>query len=262
MVGVEESTLCGLYILCRLLSMYGPCTSPWRPLKRYLDIYEIVLSGFYSQRLEIDFADISVLDFIQTLDALNFRHSIDEIEKASGVRLLALIFGRPSLPLVQNQIIPDIEYWDYVSDKNIDFVSVGFNGDANKFNPVEFEKIKNDFEQQCTWIYSHETDLVLLNAHINNKKVELDFEHVVSVTLERAIEDKAIASVSEFFGRIIEFAKNFEGTDPAWGFSDYQGKKIVGSALKRLLISLLPESLREETRKAFHFYVKDYSKKD
>jgi len=41
------------------------------------------------------------------------------------------------------------------------------------------------------------------------------------------------------------------------GLSDSRAKSLIPSALKNLLISLLPEGLRSDSRKAFHYVISD-----
>ena len=65
--------------------------------------------------------------------------------------------------------------------------------------------------------------------------------------------------MDSFFERIFRYAENQDGLDPTWGFSDQEGKRVVGSALKSMLISLMPKGLQEDTRRAFHFAVADVS---
>jgi hypothetical protein len=64
-----------------------------------------------------------------------------------------------------------------------------------------------------------------------------------------------------FFEKIFRFAEDQSGEDPTWGLSDYLGLQVAGSALKSLLLLLVPETIRAEVRKALHLYVKDISLK-
>jgi hypothetical protein len=80
---------------------------------------------------------------------------------------------------------------------------------------------------------------------------------VVALTLERAIEQKAINSVSALLEDIVVATEKHTGNDPTWAFSDSQGLRIAGSALKRFLLSLLPAWARDDAARGFHFYVKD-----
>ncbi|WP_144004911.1 hypothetical protein [Solidesulfovibrio fructosivorans] len=40
------------------------------------------------------------------------------------VQLVGLIFGRPELQLVQEQLMPNLSYWHHRSAKNIDFFCI------------------------------------------------------------------------------------------------------------------------------------------
>ena len=56
------------------------------------------------------------------------------------------------------------------------------------------------------------------------------------------------------------FAQTQSGADPTWGFSDRQGIRVAGSALKRVVVSLLPKELGDEAKRAAHFAVSDVSR--
>ncbi len=70
-------------------------------------------------------------------------------------------------------------------------------------------------------------------------------------------EDKAIPSVERFFESIFRFAESANDLDPTWGFSDKQGLSVVGSALKRVVLSILPRGLGADYRKTEHFVIRD-----
>ena len=182
------------------------------------------------------------------------------VDLGSKVRLIALLFGRPYNKIVTDDIIPRLDYWHHRSGVNMDFFCVGFHRENANFDEEDFVGTVQAFEGKCQWRFSGETDLVILNARYDeaDRKAVLEFSSVVSLTLERAQEDKAFGSVPAFFEQLIRFTEGYDGTDPAWGFSDAQGLRVGGSALKQLLLSLLPESLRGDAKKAFHLYIHDY----
>lgn len=68
-------------------------------------------------------------------------------------------------------------------------------------------------------------------------------------------------SYESIIDQVVKYAEASHGNDPSWGSSDAQCKRLAGSALKRLLISFLPEALQGDAGSAFHFYVKDYRPK-
>lgn len=103
--------------------------------------------------------------------------------------------------------------------------------------------------------------MILLNSNEENYPIlELDFSSAISINLDKARSEKAINSVETFFENIFRYAEKQSGLDPTWGFSDQLGLKIAGSALKNVVLSILPKSLSGEARKAFHFTVKDINR--
>jgi hypothetical protein len=73
------------------------------------------------------------------------------------------------------------------------------------------------------------------------------------------IRDHAIHSVRRFFEDVFRFAESVTDPDPTWGFSDEMGVRTAGSALKRVILSLLPEELGAAYRRAKHFAIRDVS---
>jgi hypothetical protein len=73
------------------------------------------------------------------------------------------------------------------------------------------------------------------------------------------ISDRAIRSVRRFLEDVFRFAEASDSADPTWGFSDELGSRTVGSALKRVILTLLPKKLGDDYRRAEHFAVRDIS---
>jgi hypothetical protein len=123
-----------------------------------------------------------------------------------------------------------------------------------------FDLFRQEIESEAMkWRYGGGVELILANAHYSpdTSSARIDFTSAISIDLDKARQDGAFATVEHFFEDIIRYAENQTDTDPTWGFSDHMGARIGGSALKQLLLHMLPEALRPEARKAFHFYVKD-----
>ena len=80
------------------------------------------------------------------------------------------------------------------------------------------------------------------------------------IPLEEAVAIGAIPSASWLFEKITRFAKSHGATDGTWGFSDARGSQLLGSALKNMVLSLLPKGIGEDVKRAFYFAVKDIRK--
>lgn len=128
---------------------------------------------------------------------------------------------------------------------------------------MEFNNFRKDLESLTSWQYSGGSDLLLANANFDTAKYEalIDFSSVVLCQLDKMLEDKAIPSVEQFFESVFRFAESSSDQDPCWGFSDAQGWKIGGSALKRMALSFLPKGFAETYTQAEHFAVSDVSAK-
>lgn len=94
--------------------------------------------------------------------------------------------------------------------------------------------------------------MILANArYIPEAQVAaIDFSSAVVVDLDKARQDSAVVTVEHLFEDIVRYAENQSASDPAWGFSDSMGWRIGGSALKQLILHMLPGPLRADTRNA------------
>ena len=175
-------------------------------------------------------------------------------------RLIVLLFAHPESPIFRDQLKPKLEYWHFRSGERLDLLCLGYSGKANSFDPELLASSVTWLQSRSGWRYSGETDLVLLNARVSPKSqtLELETQQIVSVALEQAVQESAIRSVPHIMERVFSFVDSYAGDDPAWGFSDQEGKRLASSGLKALLIACLPKALRKDARAAFHFYVREY----
>jgi len=218
---------------------------------------------------------IPAIDYAQLLQKLTFaflsRHPKDT---SSHVRLVGIVFARPSSPLAKSEILPAIGDWHQRSGSHIDFFFAGYDRFRHRpgFVPVDipgmdnwgyssqlFDKFRQDLESLTKWRYSGACDLLLSNSHFNDasRRASIDFSSTIVCQLDAMKEDRAIPSVERYFESIFRFAESSSGQDPAWGFSDSQGTSIAVSALKRVVLSFLPRNLHAEYHKAEHFAVRD-----
>jgi CRISPR associated protein Cas1 len=108
-----------------------------------------------------------------------------------------------------------------------------------KFSDEAFNEIRRVIEYWTKWKYSGTVDLVLANALRDGRLI---FSNTVCIDLSRAKEQKAIDSVEEFFEKVFQFCESYKGYDPTWDFSDRMGLLVGRSALKEMILSLLPSS--------------------
>lgn len=203
-----------------------------------------------------------------------------KVQPERFIRMVGLLFARPTSSIAMAEILPNLDYFHHRSGNNIDFFCGGYGmfwenwldkfpdqievatGRGNwLFSAQKFNEFREEIESMSKWQYSGAVDLILTNARFDLEKeiAVLDFSSTIVCNIEKMKAVKAIESVEMFFEKIFRFAEQFIGDDPTWGFSDKQGVAIAGSALKRIILSLLPKKLEEEALRAAHFAITDAS---
>jgi hypothetical protein len=196
----------------------------------------------------------------RVFEILRERFESGEITKRRS-HLIGLIIGRPSEPLVQEQIIPNLSYWHHRSATFIDLFCVGFL--SKEFDGGEFNRTIAMFEANTEWKYSGGTDLILVNVAYSpaEKKVTPDYSNALAVILENVTKVEGYERLPIFFEKVMAAAKQSFGGESPSVVSNEVGKSLIISALKGLLTSLLPDGMKKEARDAFLFAVRDISKR-
>jgi hypothetical protein len=183
---------------------------------------------------------------------------VQELERR--VRLFAFVLGRPDNKVVKDEILPRLDYWHHRSGTAVDFVCLGFSERSDETpDGRAFAQIVRMLERHFSWKYSGETDLLVFNGRYDtlSGQAVFDLTQGVALTLERALEAKAISSVGALMEDLFRVTEAHRGDNPAWAFSDSQGLRIAGSGLKNLLLAFLPNWARDDVAKGLHFHVRD-----
>jgi hypothetical protein len=194
----------------------------------------------------------------------------------SLVRMIGILMVRPQCSIAKDEILPSLEYFHVRSGKNISFYFPGYRraleSEADKvittvdrtkwtFDEWCFDDFRSQLEQDTKWKYSATADLILTNAKVSKTDWAgnscIDLSSAICADLDHMKEIGAIRSVSSFFEQIFRYAENQDGVDPTWGFSDVAGLRIAGSALKEVLLSLVPKPLRHSVERAAGFAIRD-----
>lgn len=196
-------------------------------------------------------------------------------EKGNAVRLVGILFARPEVQLVKDEILPSIEYFHHRSGESSNFYFAGYqralDGRDNGayevvtsethrwvFSPQSFNRLRADLEGKTKWHYSGATDLILLNAVRDDAdRRHMSFTSAIVISLESLKHDGNIPHIGALFEQVFRYAEEHGGDDPTWGVSDALGAKTAGNGLKGLLLQALPEGVRGSIREAFHYSVKD-----
>jgi hypothetical protein len=210
--------------------------------------------------------------------AFQDRYKQSKGECAPPVRLVGLLFARPQSRLAVDEIIPHLDYFHHRSANHVDFFCGGYGGywegrdefpDQQVvgrgqhtnwlFSATKFNSFREEIEDRTNWRYSGGVDLILTNAVYdpNEEKARLDFSSAIAMNLDRAKSDGAIQSVEKFMEQICQYAEHQSGSDPTWWFSDRIGIGFARSALKGIVLALLPKGIQSDARRAFHLAVQD-----
>lgn len=217
------------------------------------------------------------IDFEELIDTLTARFKKERggDDQPKSTRMVGIVFARPNSALAKAEIVPQLSYWHYRSGEHIDFYFAGYTyahplvpgyievpipgAETWLYSAERFDAFRRNFESRTKWKYEGSSELLLLNARfdLQTKRGIIDFTSMICCHLDAMKNDQAIQSTERFFESVFRFAETADGDDPTWGFSDKQGIGIAGSALKRVVLSLLPKGLDADYTKAEHFAVRD-----
>ncbi len=204
----------------------------------------------------------------------NIENSFYQDGGQNNSKLFGIVFCHDASPLARTEILPHIEHFNYRSSKNIDFFFVGYERTQDEKNTVAivngkrwcfkeelFSKVIDELEVDADWIFSGETDFLLLNAIKNENKISFDYESAIVCNLEQMAKDQAFSSVRAFFTDIFNYAKTSKISINTNGFSNREGIKIGKETLKTAILSVLPPILQATYQKANHYAVRHITQK-
>lgn len=183
---------------------------------------------------------------------------------AHGARLVVEIFGRPHTKIMQS-IFEDGTYLHQATGQDGNIYFLGYGGPtvrAETFSVESFIRAQADLQEKTSWRYSGDTDLVVLTSRATGPTgtaVELDYTRALCVTLEQAIDAKAIPSAPAYLQSLIQ-RMTTAGLHPAQQESDGAALGFLASALRSLFVAIFPEATRADVAKAFVHCTKDISR--
>ena len=160
------------------------------------------------------------------------------------------------------QAVASFEYWDKDSDDSMDIVMSGWSRSGDEF--IKFRKL---IENNSTWKYSGETDILLLNFEFTFSTSEVygcfNYDEVIVLPVEAMLRDKQIGSIDGFVAELIAASchvsqsARYSGESPIWELSDHAGmlktKKATWGAIKKLIL----KDYAEKFSAVEHFAVRD-----
>lgn len=133
------------------------------------------------------------------------------------LRPICLVLARPTSDLLKLRILPDLDYLHARSGNDLDLFVVGY---ADLTSTVPVEELHNHFrlhtfmsalgslQSVLRWRYGGEAEAIIATARMNRRgKVEVCSRTIITVQLERAIRERAIASIPAFWETLVASSK-------------------------------------------------------
>ncbi len=186
-------------------------------------------------------------------------------------RMVGLLFLKPTSKLVAAEILASGEYFHARTGKEIDFFLPGYGprdweSDDKVFDinigetgfvlrMADFVSCIKSLQQDSTWKYSGETDLLLLDVIVKNGALPpaFDTENVICCNLDSLIENGAITSIHGFLEIIIQYIESGKHDAPTRTFSDLMGLKRGRDGFINYLSKSLPGDVGQEIQNTVSF---------
>jgi len=200
----------------------------------------------------------------------------DKIE--SPPFLIGVLFGRPESELMKRSLAPHIPYFHHRSGKNFHMLCAGYrisppgyvSAPPDMCNPFKwsfsnrkFNKLRIWFERETIWQYSGEVDLLMMNSRFypETEKASLDFSSAVSCRLDELVKTRLIATIESFLEDICRAADQGDIQNPVRAVSRDLALHESRSAVKRLVLSLIPRGIGDDLNAISRFAVRDIRRK-
>ena len=175
----------------------------------------------------------NMLQFCLSGDALDTESHGDK------VKIIGILFAHPESEIVKKEIIPKIGSYHFRSSGYTNFYWAGYGAfwppghysDQRKvleldgtdwlYSDIAFNECRKQIENQTTWKYSGDTDLILCTARRKPEtgKAGMDFSECIVCQLEQHLEAKGDHSISSFFEKIFRYAETSRNPS-VYKFSD------------------------------------------
>lgn len=171
--------------------------------------------------------------------------------------IVGILFAQPTHKIVQDEILPNLDYFHVRSGQTISFYLAGYGAywqpnhvaDMKKVGKVDntdwyysntfFIDLVNSIEKDTKWEYSGECDLILLRIISENGVKKFDFSSCMLLSLEQLSRQGAINSIRNFFEAI--FRKATDGPTML-SLADALSKKEASKVLQNFVSTVIPQT--------------------
>lgn len=182
---------------------------------------------------------------------------LPNVADTSRCSIVGILFAQPNHQIVQDEILPNLDYFHVRSGQTISFYLAGYGAywqpnhvaDMKKVGKVDntdwyysntfFIDLVNSIEKDTKWEYSGECDLILLRIISENGVKKFDFSSCMLLSLEQLSRQGAINSIRNFFEAI--FRKATDGPTML-SLADALSKKEASKVLQNFVSTVLPQT--------------------
>ncbi len=202
------------------------------------------------------------------LEAITYGAMLDDIQRNQIKQdTIGILITRPDLDGGKS-IIRSLNYYHHLSGENTNFYLPGFGAYWCDTYPDErivvkidgvnwfysdkmFVDFVRDLEKHCTWRYSGETELLMLQY----QNGILSYDNMLRFYLDNMLRDNVIVSVSAFFQQLCRVSVTQRTIH---GISNQFGKQTGMQITKETILNNLPAGLSDTITKEKYFCVKNY----
>lgn len=208
------------------------------------------------------------------LEAITYDLMIDNIKKninENGVEAatIGILLARPKSKAGKD-IVDTLPYYHHRSGQNINFYLPGYGAywcgvypdERNvvtisrtqwSFSNQEYVHFIDDIENNSSWHYSGESELLLIEYRYN----QIEYANVLCFHLDTMLRDEVIPSIDIFFEGIFRAASPNKSVTE---ISDMSGLKTLGQVTIDSLLKATPQFFSGVIKKGRHYILKDYTK--
>ena len=202
------------------------------------------------------------------LEAITYQKMLQDIQKRKINNTIGILLTRPDLKVGKN-ILYSLNYYHHMTGKNLNFYLPGYgaywygaypdgqvvskiSGTEWSYSDKLFVEFINDLEKHSTWIYSGESELLMLKCEQGN----LYFSQMIRFYLDDMIRENAIPSISVFFQQLARVCKDNDTIDT---ISNILGRTNLAGITAETILSHSPSWLEMIFKQGKHFCIKNYS---
>lgn len=204
------------------------------------------------------------------LEAITYQQMLQAIKNSKIQEdIIGILMTRPDLK-VGKSILDSINYYHHATGNNLNFYLPGYgaywygqysdgkevcqiDGVTWSYSDKMFVEFINDLQKYSTWIYSGESELLL----IEYREGRLYYDEMIRFYLENMMRDNVIFSIPAFFHQLFRICKK---NDKLEQVSNTLGREQLIKVTKTTILDNVPSMLKNVCAQEKYFCVGNYEK--